>query len=210
MKRILLAALLVLNLALPGAGHAAGGLYASPPPPGSAFVRVLNLGSAPIDVQLAGKSKAQKIGGGALGGYLYVAPGARTLTVAASSLELSLQSDSATTVIYDGTSLTPIADSYSMDPGKALIAFYNLTDKPLALKTVDGKHAIVEDIAHNQMGTRLVNEIKIAFAAYAGGQSVARFDEQFLKKGGTYSYVAIAKDGQVRTLSLPNAFDGLQ
>lgn len=213
MKTTLLGSLLSLVLFVPGPSHAAdgnGGLYASPPPPGSAFVRVLNLAGTPVDVQLKGKSKAQKVSGGHVGGYLYVAPGSQQLTVDKASLDLGLKSDSATTVIYDGKALKPIVDTYSMDPTKALVAFYNLTEKPLALKTLDGKHAIVDNIAQNQMGTRLVNEIKIGFAAYSGDQNVAKFDEQFLKKGGTYSYVAIAQGGQVRTLSLANSFDSLQ
>lgn len=210
MKTTFLGSLLGLLLLVPGLSQAAGGLYASPPPPGSAFVRVLNLEGAAVEVQLSGKSKAQKVGGGALGGYLYVAPGSPKLTVAGASLDLGLKADSATTVIYDGKTLKPIADAYSIDPGKAMVAFYNLTEKPLALKTLDGKHAIVDNVPQNQMGSRLVNEIKIGFAAYSGEQNVAKFQEQFLKKGGSYSYVAIAQGGQIRTLSLANVFDTLQ
>src|SRR3989338_3034880 len=118
MKTTFLGSLLGLLLLVPGLSQAAG-LYASPPPPGSAFVRVLNLGGAAVDVQLSGKSKAQKVGGGALGGYLYVAPGSPKLTVAGASLDLGLKADSATTVIYDGKTLKPIADAYRTDPGKA-------------------------------------------------------------------------------------------
>ncbi|MES2820273.1 MAG: alginate O-acetyltransferase AlgF [Pseudomonadota bacterium] len=210
MKNTLFASLLGLLLLVPGLTQAANGLYASPPPPGSAFVRVLNLGAAPVEVQLSGKSKPQKVNNSQLGGYLYITPGNQTLTVDKAILDLSLAAESATTVIYDGKVLKPIADTYSMDPNKVMVAFYNLTDKPLALKTLDGKHAIVDSVAQNQMGTRLVNEIKIGFAAYNGEQDVATFAEQFLKKGGGYSYVAYAQGGQVRTLSLSNSFDSLK
>lgn len=201
--------LLGLLLLVPGLSQAAG-LYASPPPPGSAFVRVLNLDGAAAEVQLSGKSKAQKIAGGALGGYLYIAPGQHALSVNQASLDLGLKADSAMTVIFDGKVLKPITDTYSIDQGKAMVAFYNLTDKPLTLKTLDGKHAVVDNVPQNQMGSRLVNEIKIGFAAYSGEQNVAKFQEQLLKKGSSYSYVAIAQGGQVRTLSLTNSIEPQQ
>ena len=38
------------------------------------------------------------------------------------------------------------------------------------LKTLDGKHAVVDGVAQNGTGTRMVNEVKIGFAAYAAVQ----------------------------------------
>ena len=112
--------------------------------------------------------------------------------------------------MYDGSSLKAIADNYVEDSKKAQIAFYNLTDKPLSLKTLDGKHAVVESVASLQAGTRMVNEIKIGFAAYAGEQNLARFDELFLKKGRSYSYVVIPSGAGVRTIAAMNGLDSIK
>lgn len=213
MKTVFFSAFISLLLLASGFSHGAGGndaLYPSPPPAGSAFVRVLNLTGTSVDVLLNGKSKAQKVSGGHIGGYLYIAPGSRKLNVGETSFELNLKAESAITVIYDGKNLKPITDVYSLDPTKASVAFYNLTESPLSLKTSDGKHAIVDAVAKDQMGTRLVNEIKIGFAIYNGEQNIAKFSEQFLRKGASYSYVALLQGGQVKTLSLANSFDGLQ
>ena len=70
-------------------------------------------------------------------------------------------------MIYRDGQLLLIADQFVNEPRKAQIAFYNLTDKPAALKTVDGQHVVVDTIERDQTGSRMVNELKIAFAAYA-------------------------------------------
>jgi alginate O-acetyltransferase complex protein AlgF len=100
-----------------------------------------------------------------------------------------------------------LKDIYVNEPKKAQLAFYNMTDTPVALKTVDGKHVVVEPIAKAQTGGRMVNEFKIAFAAYAGEQKVASFDEMFLKKGRSYSYVLLPNGAGYRAISQANSID---
>jgi len=69
---------------------------------------------------------------------------------------------------------------------------------------VDGKHVIVDPLSNGQTGSRMVNEIKIGFAAYEAEQKVASFDELFLKKGRSYSYVLLPGG---RSMSLANSID---
>ena len=69
---------------------------------------------------------------------------------------------------------------------------------------------MVEGVASQQAGTRMVNEIKIGFAAYAGEQNLARFDELFLKKGRSYSYVVIPSGAGVRTIAAMNGLDSIK
>ena len=73
-----------------------------------------------------------------------------------------------------------------------------------------GQDAVVEGVASQQAGTRMVNEIKIGFAAYAGEQNLARFDELFLKKGRSYSYVVIPSGAGVRTIAAMNGLDSIK
>ncbi|CAD5107304.1 alginate O-acetyltransferase AlgF [Zestomonas carbonaria] len=208
-QRCLLSLLLLAPLAAQAQdGNAA--LYGPVAPAGSAYVRVLNLSGAPAEVLLSGKASAQKVNAGQLGAYVFIAPGNRKITVNQTSQDANLQGNSAYTLVYDGSSLQSIVDPYSDDPKKALVAFYNLTDQPLALKTQDGKHAIVDNVAKNHSGVRPVNEIKIGFAAFNGEQSVARFDEQFLKKGRSYSYLVIPDGGSYRAISQANSLDAIE
>lgn len=189
-------------------GNAA--LYDSVAPAGSAYIRVLNLAPGGAEMMVSGKSATQKVGAGQLGNYLFTSPGAHKVTVNQSSIEVNLQPKTAMTLVYNGSGLVQIADEYVEDSKKAQIAFYNLTDKPMALKTLDGKHAVVDGVAQNGTGTRMVNEVKIGFAAYAGEQNVATFNELFLKKGRSYSYVVIPEGSGYRAIGLMNGLDSIK
>jgi alginate O-acetyltransferase complex protein AlgF len=112
--------------------------------------------------------------------------------------------NAASTVVYDGQQLKLIADQYVNEPKKAQVAFYNLTPAQAMLRTADGKHEVVKPLGNGQTGTRMVNEIKIDFAAYVADKQVASFDELFLKKGRSYSYVLLPGN---RSLSLANSID---
>lgn len=204
------AALLLLAPLASQAQESSAGLYGPVAPAGSAYVRVLNLSAAPAQVMLSSKSKSQKVNAGQLGAYLFTAPGTRTVTVNQTAQDIDLQSNSAYTLVYDGSSLASIVDPYANDPKKALVAFYNLTEQPLTLKTQDGKHAIVDSIGKNDSGVRPVNEVKIGFAAFNGEQSVATFDEALLKKGRSYSYVVVPQGNSVRTISQADAMDPIE
>ena len=207
LQRLLATSALLLGSA---AAHGAEGnadLYDAVAPADSAFVRVLNLSGANIDVTLSGKISPQRVAAGQLSGYRFTPAGAHKIAVGATAIEPQLKANAASTVVYDGNKLTLIADKYVNEPKKAQVAFYNLTPAQAALKTVDGKHVIVEPLGKDQTGSRMVNEIKIGFAAYVDEQNVARFDELFLKKGRSYSYVLLPKGAGYQSMSLANSID---
>ncbi|QXH37449.1 alginate O-acetyltransferase AlgF [Pseudomonas muyukensis] len=197
-------------LALAVASHTAAAadgnadLYDAVAPADSAFVRVLNLSAASVDVSLSGKLNPQKVAPGQLSGYRFVPAGTHRIGIGAKAIEPNLAANAASTVVYDGQQLRLIADQYVNEPKKAQVAFYNLTPAQATLRTADGKHEVVKALANGQTGARMVNEIKIDFAAYVGNQEVASFDELFLKKGRSYSYVLLPGN---RSLSLPNSID---
>lgn len=205
----LLLALSLFGLALSSAHakDANADLYDAVAPANSAFVRVLNLSAGSVDVSLSSKKSAQKVGPGQLGAYRFTPPGKTALSIGDAKVEPDLQANTASTLLYIDGIITVLKDSYVNEPKKAQLAFYNMTDTQTALKTLDGKHVVVEPIAKAQTGGRMVNEFKIAFAAYAGDQKVASFDEMFLKKGRSYSYVLLPDGAGYRTISQANAID---
>ncbi|HDS1681978.1 TPA: alginate O-acetyltransferase AlgF [Pseudomonas putida] len=179
-------------------------LYDAVAPADSAFVRVLNLSDSNIDVSLSGKVNPQRVAAGQLSGYRFTPAGPHKIAVGGKSIEPQLKANAASTVVYDGKQLKLISDKYVNEPKKAQIAFYNLTTNQAALKTSDGKHEVVGALGNGETGTRMVNEIKIDFAAYQQDTKVASFDEQFLKKGRSYSYVLLPGN---RSMTLANSID---
>lgn len=182
-------------------------LYDAVAPANSAFVRVLNLSAGVVEVGLSSKKTAQKVGPGQLGAYRFTPPGKTTLMVDSAHIEPDLQANTASTLLYSDGAITVLKDTFVNEPKKAQLAFYNLTDTPTALKTTDGKHVVVDPIGKAQTGGRMVNEFKIAFSAYAGDRKVASFDEMFLKKGRSYSYVLLPDANGYRAISQANAID---
>ena len=205
----LLLALALLGPALQGvqAQEVNADLYDAVAPANSAFVRVLNLSAGVVDVSLSSKKTAQKVGPEQLGAYRFTPPGKTLLTIGNTRLETDLKANSASTLLYMNGTLTELKDIYVNEPRKAQLAFYNLTDTAAALKTADGKHEVVASIGKAQTGGRMVNEFKIAFAAYAGDRKVASFEEMFLKKGRSYSYVLLPDGSGYRAISQANAID---
>lgn len=203
--------LVVLSLSWTGAAYAQQGgnaeLYDLVPPAGSTFVRVLNLSSGAVSVTLSGKVNPQQVAAGQLSGYRFVPKGKHTIAVGSQSIEADLKPEAGVTVLFDGKSLKVLADPFVNEQRKAQVAFYNLTPQRVALKTLDGKHAVVEALDQNQTGGRQINESKIAFAAYVGEQKVATFDELFLRKGRTYSYLLFAEGTGYRAVALANGVD---
>jgi len=197
-------------IALAAASHAAlaaegnADLYDAVAPADSAFVRVLNLSDRNIDVTLSGKVNPQRVAAGQLSGYRFTPAGPHKIAVGSHSIEPQLKANAASTVVYDGKQLKLISDKYVNEPKKAQIAFYNLTANQAALKTSDGKHEVVEALGNGETGTRMVNEVKIDFAAYQQDTKVASFDEQFLKKGRSYSYVLLPGN---RSMTIANSID---
>ncbi|NER59334.1 alginate O-acetyltransferase [Pseudomonas sp. MAFF212428] len=204
--------LIAATAVLLGSAHALAAdsnadLYDAVAPADSAFVRVLNLSERSIDVTLSGKVNPQKVAAGQLSGYRFTPAGAHRIAIGSQAIEPQLKANAASTVVYDGQGLTLIADKYVNEPKKAQIAFYNLTPAQVTLKTVDGKTSVIDPLGKDQTGSRLVNEIKIGFAAYVDQQNVARFDELFLKKGRSYSYVLLPQGSGYKSMSLANSID---
>ncbi|WP_277374199.1 alginate O-acetyltransferase AlgF [Pseudomonas sp. AA-38] len=208
--RVLFMLLIIGCTAAQAAQDGNADLYDPVAPANSAFVRVLNLSERNIEVGLSGKNKPQLVNSGQFGGYRFVAPGKQIISADGQTLESELKANTASTVIYRDGKLLLLTDKFVDEPRKAQIAFYNFTDKPAALKTVDGQHVVVDTLQRDQTGSRMVNELKIAFAAYADNDKLASFDELFLKKGRSYSYALLPAGNGYRAITLANSIDATE
>jgi alginate O-acetyltransferase complex protein AlgF len=189
-------------------GNAA--LYDAAAPADSGFLRVLNLSSSLAEIMISGKSNSQKVAAGTLGPYLFTSPGSHTVKVNQSEIAITFDKKVAITLLYDGQTFTEVRDDVPDDAKKAAIAFYNFSGVPMALKTADGKHTIVDGIAPSKSGNRKVNEIKIQLSAFENSAKVADFDELFLRKGRSYSFVVAPANGTYKLISLANTVDSIE
>ena len=211
--KALLSLAMALGISMAAQSHAADGndeLYDAVAPADSGFIRVLNLTDTPATVSLSGKKGNQTISAGNLGGYLFSSPGKQTLAINGSPSDLPVETRKAVTAVYRGGSLTLLGDDVPQDARKANVVFYNLTDQALSLKTADGKHALVQDVAPGQLASRKVNEIKIPLAAYAGTNKVVDFSELFLRKSRSYSFLVIPGSNGTRGMSLADTVDAIE
>jgi alginate O-acetyltransferase complex protein AlgF len=186
-------------------------LYDASAPPGSAFVRVINYGPDTLEVSTAEKSGAQRISSFQVGEYLFLTGGNKhAFSLSGQELNQHLAKDSATTLVVTPAGVTALEDTYFTGRKKALESFYNLTSKPLALKTEDGKHAVVATLQGLSNGQRKINEIKIGLAAWDDSSAVATFPPVFLKKGRSYSYVVYEEEGLFKPLVTADAISTIE
>ena len=59
----------------------------------------------------------------------------------------------------------------------------NLSDKPLTLKTADGKTEVVKRVAAQGRGEREINPVKVSLALYDGNQKVGDVKPVALERG---------------------------
>ncbi|WP_231701656.1 alginate O-acetyltransferase AlgF [Halopseudomonas salegens] len=182
-------------------------LYDAVAPADSAYIRVLNLSDISIEVGLTSKTRSQRVPAGQFGGYRFVPPGSHRISIGEKTLEAELKANTASTLIYRDGQLQLLDDAFINEPRRAQIAFYNLTGTDATLKTADGQHTVVDTLGQNQTGSRMVNEVKIGFAAYQGERLLASYEELLLRKGRSYSYALMPDASGYRAVMLANSID---
>ncbi len=182
---------------------AESGLYDPAPPPGSAFVRVINATTAPdiaASLDGAGWTKTEASGPSA---YRPVPAGAHEAAIAGKSTAFSVEAGQFYSVVAGGDAAAPevtvMPDPKLDSMAKALISLYNLTDKPgLSLKTADGKIPVIEAVGADAAGNRQVNPLKVQFAVFDGDQSVAQIEEVSIERGAAYSVIVTDIGGKLQ------------
>jgi hypothetical protein len=181
----------LFGLALPARAQDGGdaSLYAAAPPPGSAFVRVVNLGSAPAAVQVADRALGS-IASGALSPYVPVPKGDVRVTAAGRPASVTVDAGKFYTAVFGAAAGTPLlADPAPPALNKAGLVFYNLTDTAgVGLTTADGAVTVLTGVGPMAVAGREVNALNVGFAV-SGVGTVAPVPAVQLARGRVYSLV---------------------
>ncbi len=170
------------------------GLYDPAPPSGSAFVRFINADEVPAQPEAKGKKHA-KISTGIVSPYYPVAAGETDLRLGEAKTSQDIEEGAFYTAILKDAGLKVMKDQSPDNPAKAMLAFYNLTDKgDLTLKTDDGKVEIIPATGPVESGYRQVNGVEIKAAVYNGDAKIADAGSVDLKRGKA-SAVVVTQDG---------------
>lgn len=189
-RRTLLAGLAALCLA--PAAHAQDerdvGLYAPAPPPGSAFVRLLNAGDKPLAGKIGARAVATVPAGDA---SAYVpAPAGKVAVSAGGALELVAVAGKYYTVVTGVSPLRALEDPALSSRAKAGLTLYNLTGgPPVDLTTADGATVVVTGVAPWALGSREVNALTVGFAVRGPKGPLGTVPSTTLARGAAYAVV---------------------
>jgi len=205
---------LVVACAFAWLDHAAAddaGLYDAPPPPDSAFVRVLNpaVSGGPATVTIEGKEV--KVAAASLTPYAVVQSG--TVSVEGGKAPATFDAKQGTfytVVISDGIMKSVFDDAPLSDPAKSRLYFYNMSDAADVDLFVPA--AKVTAIKQVEPGAGLSVELKaplmLDFVAQSGGRELAKFTAVSLKRRGTLSLVVFGTDGNYTGSVIANSVAG--
>jgi len=174
-------------------------LYDAVAPPDSGYVRLLNSSDQPLVLKISGYDKEHVAPSGQFSPYIFLSPGRYDITVGNEKTTLELATKQTMTLAANGSTLSALNDDIAQSAKKALIGFYNFSDQPMALKTQDGKVAIVDTLEPGKSGFREVNEVNIALSVYHDGEKVSDYESTLLRKGRSYSYLVFGAPGQYKT-----------
>ncbi len=177
-------------------------LYDTPPPPGAAFVRVIDLRqepSSPVDISALGAVESDDNG---VTPYYALVGEVVAVRVGDASLDVPLMAGRFTTVVVGAGQPEPVLsmveDQISENPSKAGVQFYNLTDQQaVTLHAPKFKVDVVAATDPGKVGSREVNEVKIDLEARAGGSVIARFASVLLKRRAQIGFIVAEVGGQV-------------
>jgi alginate O-acetyltransferase complex protein AlgF len=169
-------------LSLPAqAGEAA--LYAPGAPKGSAFVRLYNAGNQEVGASV-GNANLDEVAPLASSDFSFLPPGAYTAKVGAQSLPVTLEADRSYTLVnLPGSAPKLVEEPPFKSRQKSLLRLQNLSDRPLSLKTADGKTEVVGDVAPQSHGEREINPVKVSLALFDGATKVGDLQPLVLPRG---------------------------
>jgi len=162
------------------AGDAA--LYGPTAPKGSAFVRVYNASGQQVNSTI-GNNKAADVPAGKGTAFEFMPGGQYTAKLGSESLPVNLAGDHYYTIVKTASGTSKLVEEGAFtNKQKALVRVQNLSDKPLALKTADGKE-VIPAVAPNGHGEREINPVKVSLALFDGANKVADLKPVNLERG---------------------------
>jgi len=144
-------------------------LYGPVAPPGSAFIRVVNLSSQTLPEAKAGNETFRNISAYSGSPYQFFSPGTMKFHVLNTNLSFALATGHYYSLVVLANGITKVIEDLGKpDQRKATISVYNLSAvETVSLKTADGKVAVVENIAKGSRQDRAINPVKVALALYS-------------------------------------------
>lgn len=167
-------------------------LYDPLPPKGSAYLRVMNAGSAPLSVDGAtlGTSKTDRVGPYRV--MQNVAAGRTTVSLGGRSVPVTLAEASYTTlIVLPGGEVKTVTDETEFNQVRAKLTFYNAAAAcPQASVSLGADGAKVFDAVKPGEGRmRAVNPVTAQLAARCGDEAPSLFDLSGLQAGARVSIV---------------------
>ncbi|WP_225775215.1 alginate O-acetyltransferase AlgF [Pseudomonas sp. Marseille-Q5115] len=166
-----------------------GALYGPTAPKGSAFVRVYNASNQEVTSTI-GTGKPSEIAPLGSNDFEFMPGGQYTAKLGSESLPVNLAGDHYYTIVKSASGTSKLVEEKAFNnKQKALVRVQNLSDKPLALKTADGKE-VIPAVAPNASGDREINPVKVTFALFDGATKVKDLPAVTLERGdATVLYV---------------------
>ncbi|WP_100656522.1 alginate O-acetyltransferase AlgF [Alteromonas flava] len=174
-------------------------LYGAAPPPDAVFFRVFNASEQNVEVVHQDKVLATVEPLQATP-YGFSAVNAAMLKINNQPLTLTGPINSQWTIIVTAGSNSPlvILESPFDNKRQARIAVYNLTEhSEIALRTIDGKHTIIDKVPALEIATRDVRAIKIPTAVLAEEQVLVQSEPLMLARDGVTSLFITEANGSV-------------
>ncbi|HWA20476.1 MAG TPA: alginate O-acetyltransferase AlgF [Devosia sp.] len=182
------------------------GLYAAPPPPDAAFVRVLNTDTATeADVNVGAVSFAVPPAG--LSPYGFVTRGSYDAAVPGGTLPVSFEAQKFYTILLRTGGDAVLEDAPIANPVHAGLYFYNTTDTPLDLKAkINGKQAAVfSAVAPGAAASREVNAFEVSFVLASGSATAFELPSIAMQRQQGVSVVAIQNGDAITAFQTVNA-----
>jgi Alginate O-acetyl transferase AlgF len=216
MKNRLIALLWTATILLTGAKASYAGdeaLYDAPPPPDSAFFRVLNADPEGKNVAVTLAGHEIKSAAKALSPYVIVKAGDQTVTGLAADVPVSLHAGAFYTLaVVDASGATKLFEDKALnDPAKSRLFFYNMSDaKSVNLFVPAASKDALEGIDSNASNSvELKAPMELDFVAKSADASLATFTRVVLKRRATVSLVLYGSAGTYTGAITANTVDQL-
>ena len=176
-------ALLFGLLALSTSQAGEGGLYGPTAPKGSAFVRLYNASNQEASATV-GSAKVNDVAPLGSSDFSFLAKGDYTAQIGSQSLPVQLGADQYYTLVNNASGQPQLIEEPPFkNKQKSLVRVQNLSDKPLTLKTADGKTDVVKAVAAESRGEREINPVKVSLALFDGERKVSDLKPVVLPRG---------------------------
>ena len=177
----LVAGLSVLSVSAFAGGDAA--LYGPTAPKGSSFVRIYNASNAEVSATV-GSTNLSDVAPLASSDFSFMPGGDYSAKVGSQTLPVKLAGDHYYTLVSNASGAPQLIEEPPFkNKQKSLVRVQNLSDKPLTLKTADGKTEVVKTVAAKGRGEREINPVKVSLALYEGDKKVGDVKPVALERG---------------------------